>query len=462
MGRLSGEKPLKGIPFMKKEVLGALTEEKVKSIRERYSKDEKNTIIRHALSRSTLTNISYRSESLPTVQPHFSVEVKTMPVANQKQSGRCWIFAGLNVLREIVAKELKITKFELSQNYISLFDKIEKANFALESVITLADREHDDRVLQHILTEPVSDGGQWDMFVNLVEKYGLVPQDAFPETAQSNATRETDVLVNAAIRKFAHDAHLLKLEGKDAEIRALKDEVMEKIYAMFLNSFGVPPTTFDFEWSDDKKAYHIERGFTPHSFFERFIGKKIEEYQSLINSPTSDKPFNKNFTIDFLGNVIEGKPINHLNVPMERLKEAIIAQLKDGLPVWFGSDVGFYRDRSSFAWDSKAFDYVSTVGFPLEFEKGDMLDYRHSAMNHAMVITGVDIVDGEPIKWKIENSWGEDNGVKGYYVMSKEFFDTFVYQAVVLKKYLTKEEVAATKEEATHLPPWDPMGTLAE
>ncbi|MBO4540961.1 MAG: C1 family peptidase [Bacilli bacterium] len=442
--------------------VGALDEMRVKQIRKSYEKDGKNQIVRQALSRSPLSDVCFVSESSYGVTPHFSVEVKTLPVANQRQSGRCWIFAALNILREKIAKDLKLKSFELSQNYISLYDKIEKANFALETMIDLADRDHDDRVLQFLLFAPVSDGGQWDMFVNLVAKYGLMPKDAFPETKQSNTTRESDALVNAAIRKFAHDAHELYLAGKAEEIRPLKEKVMDKIYAFFLNCFGVPPKKFDFQYQDEKDKYHIVRNLTPKSFFEKYVGDVIYEYQSLINSPTADKPFGKNFTIDNLGNVVEGKGINHLNLPMERLKEVIIVQLKDGLPVWFGSDVSFYRDRSSYAWDSNAFDFESISGIPMEFDKAGMLDYRHSAMNHAMCITGVDIVAGVPQKWKIENSWGDDNGLKGYYVMSKEFFDKFVYQAVVLNKYLTEEERNACLEEPTHLPIWDPMGTLAD
>lgn len=236
---------------------------------------------------------------------------------------------------------------------------------------------------------------------------------------------------------------------------------MDKIYAMFLNAFGVPPKSFDFEYTNEK-GYHVEKKMTPLSFFEKYVGKKVDDYQSIINSPTADKPFLKNFTIDYLGNVVEGKPINHLNLPMKRIKELIVAQLKDQEPVWFGSDVGFYRDRNSFAWDSHAFDYPSTFGFDIKFDKGAMLDYWHSAMNHAMVITGVNLVSGVPTRWKIENSWGPDNGNSGYFVMSEEWFDTFVYQAVILKKYLSEEELAATQAEPTHLHPWDPMGTLAD
>ncbi len=441
---------------------GALDSARQKEILEAYEKDPRNALVRHALSRTLVNDVVFEPGSIPAVDPTFSIEIKTLPVANQKTSGRCWIFAGLNVLREVIANKNKIKDFELSQNYIALYDKIEKANFALESIISLSGYSPNERVFQFILNDPVSDGGQWDMFVNLVKKYGLMPKAAFPETFQSEHTRETDRLVNATIRAFASKAVKLARAHKSADIRKLKEETMDKIYAMFLNAFGVPAKTFDFEFTDDKDKYHREPGYTPLSFFEKYIGASIDEYQSLINSPTKDKPFGKTFTIDYLGNVLEGKRVLHLNLEMDRIKELIIKQLSEGEPVWFGSDVGFYRDRDSFAWDDNAFDYVSSFGFDIEFEKGEMLDFRHSAMNHAMVITGVDLIDGKPKKWKIENSWGSDNGVKGYYVMSDTWFSKFVYQAVINKKHLSKTELEASKQEPIHLDPWDPMGTLAD
>lgn len=442
---------------------GALTDARLKELEKDYEADPVNAVARHALSRHTLSNVAYVSESIRLVQPHFSLELKTMPVANQRLSGRCWIFAGLNVLREAIAKKLGIRKFELSQNYISLHDKLEKCNFALENFLQLSDREPDDRLLMFLLQDPVGDGGQWDMFVNLVCKYGVMPQDAFPETAQSNNTKESSHLAVAEIRRFAYEAHTLRKQGKSIEeIRPLKDKAMEKIYALFLNCFGVPPERFDFEYEDQKGKYHLLENLTPKSFFEAYIGDEILDYQSIINSPTEGKPFLKNYTIDHLGNVLEGRPINHLNLPMERIEELIIAQLKAGKPVWFGSDVSFFRDRQSFAWNSQSFDYPSLTGIEPSFEKGAMLDFRHSQMNHAMVIVGVDLREGKPTRWKIENSWGEDNGLSGYYVMDEGFFSRFVYQAVIDKKLLSEEERAAASKEPIHCPPWDPMGSLAD
>lgn len=433
----------------------------IESLKKKYLKSEKNSAVRHALAKSPMTTTISVLEAENEIEQKFSIENKTLPITNQMASGRCWIFAGLNVLREIVAKKVNITSFELSQNYVAFYDKLEKCNYTFNTVITLIDKKPDDRELMYVLQNGIGDGGQWDMFANLVKKYGLCPKSAFKETYASSHTADIDALLNANVRRFACEAQKLHKAGKDEEIGALKDSYNAKIYDLLCSVFGVPPTTFPFEYVDKDEKYHLEEKYTPISFFEKFIGEQIDEYVSIINSPTEDKPFGKTYTIKFLGNVAEGKIITHLNLEMPRIKELIVNTLKNKELVWFGSDVSSYRNRELGAWDDNLFDYQSAFGLDIKFEKEDMLNYHQSVMSHAMVVTGVNLVKGVPTKWKIENSWGE-TGEKGFYVMSASWFDRYVYQAVINKKYLNEQELEALKLKAVLLPPWDPMGTLAK
>ena len=427
-----------------------------------YEKSEKHTVLRHSLVNNALSSIAINQDKVEDYDFNFSINIKTMPVTNQKASGRCWIFAATNFLREIIAQKCEMSNFELSQSYIAFYDRLEKVNYTLEAIIELLDKDYDDRTLSFIVMNGIGDGGQWDMFVSIVNKYGLCPKNAFPETATSSGTRDTNSLINFNIRKFASDAKALyNKEGLDA-VRKLKDELMKKVYFLLIDSYGVPPQEFAFEYTDKNDEYHLEKGFTPLSFKEKYIGNLLDEYVSLINAPTKDKPFNKTFTIQYLGNVVGGKQVTHLNLPMERLKELILAQLKDNSIVWFGSDVSFLGDRASGIWDDNRFDYLSATGMDFIMDKGESLDYRASQMNHAMCITGVNLVDDKPTKWKIENSWGSDVAKSGYYIMSDSWFEQFVYQAVVNKKYLNEAEKAALKEKAIVLKPWDPMGSLAD
>ena len=427
-----------------------------------YRKDKRNDVVRHAISKTNLSTIVRSQDEIENVNFDFEINVKTLSAANQRQSGRCWIFAATNVLREMIAKQLNLGEFELSQSYVAFYDRLEKCNYVLETIIELLDKDYDDRTLTFILQSGIGDGGQWDMFVNVVNKYGLCPKHVFPETATSSATRDTNLLINFNLRKFASDSKVLFREKGLEAVRKEKEDVLKRIYFLLINAYGVPPKEFTFEYTDKDGNYYRQEGLTPLKFKQEYLGDKLNDYVSLINAPTKDKPFNKSFTVKYLGNVVGGKIVTHLNLPMERLKELIIAQLKDGNIVWFGSDVGFYGDREVGIWDDRIFDYPSAVDLDFKMDKGESLDFRASAMNHAMCITGVAFKNGKPDKWKIENSWGTANGKDGFYYMSASWFDHFVYQAVVDKKYLSEAELKAYYAKPIELKPWDPMGSLAD
>ena len=450
--------------------------EKLEEVKNEYLEKDVYTIARHALSNQKISSLSKKMEQTEFTRNHFSIDIKTLPVADQKQSGRCWIFAGCNVLREKVAKKYKLDSFELSQNYISFYDKLEKCNYFLTSIIKLKDAPKGDRTRDFILQSGIEDGGQWDMFVNIVKKYGVVPKAVFPETFQSSNTAGINMILNRYVRKFA--VQIENLNNME-DIENLQKEYMHNIYRCLCSAFGVPPTKFSFEYEskeekdnkennddsnkneENEKKYYLIKDITPKEFLEKFVGVDLDNYVSIINSPTEDKPFNKMYTVKYLGNVVEGNKVRYLNVEMDRLKEIVVNQLKDKEPVWFGSDCGQYADWDDGVWDDETFDRDLLFQINTKLSKTQMLDTRDSAMNHAMVITGVNLDNDRPTKWKIENSWGDKVAHKGYYVASDSWFDKFVYQAVVDKKYLSAEELSNLESEPIELEPWDPMGTLA-
>ena len=415
----------------------------------------------NALTKHNVKDVAFTNRGLEEAQFAFSVNVPTMEVTNQKQSGRCWIFAALNLFREEIAEKCNIEKFELSQNYIAFWDKFEKINFFYESMIELADRPLTDRLVIYLLDSGIGDGGQWNMLVNLVEKYGLVPKAAMQETFQSSHTRDMNRLINTLLRKGALDLRKAYSEGSD--VMQVKEKYLLDAYRLLTMCFGVPPKSFDFEYTDKDDAYHIDRGLTPIEFAGKYTSLNLRsDYVGIINSPTEDKPFYQQITIDYLGNVAGAPPVTYLNLPMEEIKDLIVRQLQDGKPVWFGSDVGSMGERSMGIWSDKIYDFDGTLGIDFSMTKEERLNIRESATNHAMVITGVNLDEnGVPNRWKIENSWSDQNGEKGYYVMNAGWFDKFVYQAVIEKSYLDEKQLEALQTEPLHFMPWDPMGTLA-
>ena len=440
-----------------------ITGELTQSFREGYASNAHYRAMANALTRNGISGIACDHGSLRETNYKFSLDIKTLPAAHQQSTGRCWLFAGLNVLREMVAKNYNLDKFELSQNYVAFWDKYEKVNYFLESVIDLIDRPVDDRHLCWVLSTGIQDGGQWDMFVNLVKKYGLAPKDAMAETHQSGNTWQMNALLNLKLRQYAARLQAMYREGAGAAaLQAAKAEMLREAYAFLRMNFGSPPEAFDFEYVNKDKKYGVRRGFTPLSFYKEYIGGALDDYVSVINAPTQDKPYGKTYTVDYIGNVVGGGEIFYLNLEMPELIELTLKQLKDGEVVWFGSDVSMYGDRDSGVWNDRAYDYESAFSMDFSLSKELMLDYRQSAMNHAMVITGVNLgADGAPNRWKIQNSWGEKSGCEGYYLMSASWFEKFVYQAVVHKKYLSAAQAEALGQAPIRLSPWDPMGTLA-
>lgn len=437
-----------------------LTQQITQQYRQDFLSDPHSVAMKNAAAHNDMKSLAAVPEAARQVRSVFSNQVETMAATNQKSSGRCWIFAGLNLLREIVGKRCGIESFELSQNYVAFWDKYEKANYFYESILDTADRDIDDRTVQFILSNGIQDGGQWDMLVNLVKKYGLVPKDAMPETHHSSATGPMNWLLNMQLRRNAMLLRDAAAQGRDTA--AMKEQMMSEIYRLLCIGFSTPPEKADFEYCDKDKVFHRELDLTPKDFYDKYVGLALEDYVSIIHAPTRDKPFERLYTVAYTGNVVGGRDIRYLNLPMEQLKSLCIRQLTEGEAVWFGSDCSFWRDALPGVFDDKSYDFQSAYGMSFEMEKGDMLQSRASAMNHAMVITGVNLTDGRPDRWRIENSWGDKAGLEGYFAMSDSWFDRMVYQAVIHKRYLSPAQRAALDQEPIVLKPWDPMGTLAD
>lgn len=393
----------------------------------------------------------------------FSIDLTKDKVANQKASGRCWMFAALNTFRHKLISDLNLDNFELSQAHTFFWDKYEKSNWFLEQVIATADQELGSRKVKFLLDVPQQDGGQWDMVVALFEKYGVVPKSAYPESVSSSNSRELNQYLNKLLRQDAQILREAVAAGVGAEgIRAQKEALLQEIFNFLAVNLGLPPRTFDFAYRDKDNNYHSDKNITPQEFFKKYVGLNLSDYVSVINAPTADKPYSKSYTVDMLGNVVGSRAVRYLNLDMTRFKELAIAQMQAGETVWFGSDVGQISDRQKGILATNVYDFDTAMNISFTQDKAGRLDYSESLMTHAMVLTGVDLAEnGEPLKWKVENSWGEKVGDKGYFVASDAWMDEFTYQIVVRKEFLTDEELAAYEAEPTVLAPWDPMGALA-
>ena len=428
-----------------------------------YEANPKFAAMENAISHNgLLTSLEKRSSAVENT-PVFSLDLTKDKVSDQKASGRCWMFAALNTFRHKMIAGFQLEDFELSQAHTFFWDKYEKSNWFLEQMLATADQELTSRKVKFLLDTPQQDGGQWDMVVSLFEKYGVVPKSVYPESISSGNSRELNQILNKLLRQDAQILRELVAAGANlAELQAKKEELLQEVFNFLAMNLGLPPRQFDFSYRDKDNNFHSESGLTPQAFFKKYVDLKLDDYVSIINAPTADKPYGQSYTVEMLGNVVGSKPVRYLNVEMDRLKELAIAQMQAGETVWFGSDVGQSSNRKAGIMADGMYDFTSSMDIQLTQDKAGRLDYSESLMTHAMVLTGVDLDEnGKAKKWKVENSWGEKVGDKGYFVASDSWMDEYTYQIVVRKEFLTEAELAAYEAEPIVLAPWDPMGALA-
>ncbi len=446
--------------------MASVTADDLAAAREEFFSERANVVAKNAVSSAGIRAAARVPEGVARNALTFDVEVTQGERCNQERSGRCWMFASLNTMRYRIIKKYNLKTFELSQAYPLFWDKLEKSNWFFENVLDTLDEPLDGRLVSYLLADPIGDGGQWDMFKSLVKKYGVVPKEAMPETACSRNTHEMDSYLTRYLRGAARrlrESHAAGVAADD--LAAMKKEMMGDVYHLLVTCLGEPPASFGVRLRDKDGRLALSGTFTPAAFFDEAVGMDVDDYVSLISAPTADKPFGHTYTVSRLGNVVEDGGVRYLNLPIRRLKECAVAQLREDLPVWFGCDVGQSYLREEGIMDTAALDVDGLLGFPVEgcMDRAERLDYGESLMTHAMVLEGVNLDEaGRPTLWKVENSWGADHGRDGFDTLSDAWFDEYVYQVVVDKRHLTDEErVAYETEEPRVLAPWDPMGSLA-
>jgi bleomycin hydrolase len=419
-------------------------------------------VVQNAVTQTSVEDIALNRDIVTSSDHSFSTTLDDWSVTHQKKSGRCWMFAGLNLFRPGAMAKMHLKQFEFSQNYLLFWDKLEKANYFLEAILDTADRPADDRTVHWLLGNLLSDGGQWNMFVNLIHKYGVVPKSVMPETESSSSTASMNAILKAKLREGARTLRQAVANGASVEeARQTKQAILQVLYRILAIHLGTPPMTFDWQWRDKDRAFHRDGVLTPQEFAGRYITLPFDDYVCLVHDPRETSPYGRTFTVEYLGNVWEGGITRYLNVQIEVLKDIAMRTVHDGEPVWFGCDVGKMLRRDIGLWDARMFDYASVYDTAFTLSKAERLVYRQTQMTHAMLFTGVDIVDDAPRRWRVENSWGEENGQKGFYLMNDSWFDEYLFEIAARKSYLPAALQAALEEEPLVLPAWDPMGSLA-
>ncbi|MEB3072415.1 aminopeptidase C [Parvimonas sp. C2] len=439
-----------------------VTNEMMKKFKKRFESDLSSRVISNAIAKNGIQDSSINNDALRFHNFKFSDSVKKAEITNQKKSGRCWMFSGLNVLRLKVMEKLNLKTFEFSQVYLFFMDKMEKSNNFLELMIEHIDEPLGSRLMDSLLDLGADDGNFFECFDDLISKHGIVPKSVMPETFSSSDSGAFVEQINVRLKRTAMNMRKAHSNGASVkELKKLKEETLYEVYNICTKVLGKLPETFDFEYTDKDDKFQKITNLTPKKFYKEYVGDYFENKVDLIEDPRGKYPFGKRIELKYFKSVREGNPVASLNVPQEEIKKAIIASIKAGEAVWFACDVMKNCDRKLGIMDKDLFNYDETLTELGEFSKADRIDYRYTDLTHAMTFVGVDLDEnGNPIKWQVENSWGDEVGEKGIFSMSDSWFTNENISAIVDKKFVDEKWLKGLEEESIKIEPWEPYAMM--
>ena len=437
---------------------GAITPKLLEELRQSEPKSSTEKALHNAIAVQGMQDFFINNQRPRSIEDKFSVEVQSSGIADQKQSGRCWLFTGLNVLRAQMMTREKSGTFFFSQNYSFFWDQLEKSNLFLEGIIETRKLPVNDAKVEWLFKNPINDGGQFTGISDNLYKYGVVPAEIMPETASSSNTKLLGKMLARTLRQTGIQLRKASEKGESlAQLRKRKEDGLKKVYRLLSLNLGVPPTSFTYTLKDkDGKAISTET-YTPQSFYERFVGADLRgQFVMLMNDPS--RPYYKVYEIEYDRHAYDGKNWTYVNLPMDEIKQMAIASLKDNTMMYYSCDVGRELNSSKGIAALDNYDYASLLGYPFDMDKAERIQTFDSGSTHAMTLKAVDLdASGKPVKWKVENSWGEKSGVKGHIIMTDAWFDAYTFRLVVNKKYATQKVLDLLKTKPVQLPAWDPM-----
>ena len=443
---------------------GGITPQMLQQITQQNAPTTADRALRNALASNAIDQLAKSQESMKPLNTYFSVETKKQSITNQKQSGRCWMFSGLNVLRANFAQRTDSLTVLLSQDYLFFWDQLEKANLMLQGVIDTGKKPIDDQRVQFFFHYPVSDGGTFCGVADLAEKYGLVPSEAQPETFSAESTSRMSALLKSKLREQGLELRRMMADGKKANaIQQRKTQMLGEIYHILTVTLGEPVKEFTYAFRDKNgKAQTAVRKYTPKEFYQEVVGGPLNgTFIMVMNDPRRD--YYKTYEVEYDRHVYDGHNWKYLNLPMEDIEALAIASLKDGRKLYSSYDVGKQLDRKRGYASLDNFDYASLFGTTFGMNKADRIATFDSGSTHAMTLTAVDLdASGEPLKWKVENSWGSDSGEKGCIIMTAPWFREYMFRLVVDKKYVSEKLLKDFEQKPIMVMPEDPLFLMDE